>query len=85
MEGSRASTDNAMGFDRTAFAFIFDSFRRWCDLATPVRKAYGTSLSLAIFRGYGLEEQAVGCCASFEVVSGNTGVDLITKTVRIPT
>lgn len=81
--GSRASTDNAMGFDGAAFAFIFDFFCRWCDLAAPVRKAYGASLSLAIFRGYGLEEQAIGCCASCEAVSVNTNFDQ--ATTGIPT
>lgn len=73
--GPRASTDNAMSFDGAAFAFIFDSFCRRCDLATSVREAYGAALGLAIFRGDGLEKQAVGCCASCEAVSRSMGTE----------
>jgi hypothetical protein len=59
-----------MCLDGAAFALIFHSLSRGCDLATSVRQTYRTALvGFAIFGRYGLEKQAFGRSASCEIVS----------------
>jgi hypothetical protein len=58
-----------MRLNRAASAFVFHILCKCRDLATSVRKTYGTAIRLPVFGRDRLEEQAFGCGASCKMVS----------------